>query len=449
MTIKTKIAIYISSVFTVLFIITCVTIITQFSDFRKEEFRDRLSEKTKNTIRLLVEVNEVDNQMLKIIDRNTITKLYNEKILVFDSSLKLIYSSLDDIEIKYNDSILTLLKKNNTYYQKIGELEVYGIHYQNNIGNYYALVSAKDNYGRRKLNFVTNSLIISGVLFIGILWTLTFYIIKREFRALDDFHQQIKGINEQNLGQQLDVTTESNNEVNLISIEFNKMIQRINKAYLGQKEFTAQASHELRTPLARIYAQLGNKIPTTSPSEQAFLTRIFSDINQLTELINSLILLSKVENNNQSQDEECRIDETLYASIQKISKQYPDIKVHFNIIADDVKETQFVVKGNSGILEIAFDNLIKNGYLYSLNQSIQIEIRENNGRIQLRFSNNGNILSKQEQADLYKPFMRGSNAGNANGIGLGLRIVYRILNSYKYSIIYTTEDDLNNFVIQF
>ena len=96
MTIKSKISLYISIIFTILFGMICLLVITLFSDYRKQEFKERLREKAYSDIRLLVEVKEVSETLLKIIDQNTINELYSEKTLIFDGNFKLIYSSLDD-----------------------------------------------------------------------------------------------------------------------------------------------------------------------------------------------------------------------------------------------------------------------------------------------------------------------------------------------------------------
>ena len=103
MTLKNKISFLISLVFSILFAIAAFIIFYLFSNFRKVEFESRLKEKAFSSIKLLVEVAQVDRQLLKIIDQNSINKLYDEKTLIFDSSYQLIYSSLDDAKIKWKD----------------------------------------------------------------------------------------------------------------------------------------------------------------------------------------------------------------------------------------------------------------------------------------------------------------------------------------------------------
>lgn len=449
MTIKSKISFYISILFTILFGVVCIIIITLSSNFRKQEFEERLNEKAVNTIKLLTEVKQFDKNLLKIIDQNTVNQLYDEKTLVFDEDFNLIYSSLDDTKIDWTIEDLEYLKKNKSFFKKHDTNEIYGFFYDTNYKDYYALVSANDNYGKRKLNFLIYLLIGAYLFFTALTWILTFYIIRKQLIPLQNFHKKISEINILNLETSLETESDSKNEINLLSNEFNFMINRISDAYQKQKEFTAQASHELRTPIARISAQLENQLQNTDEKTKAVLKTIFSDIDQLNELINSLLILSKIDSKNSKSIEKTRVDEALYESIQKVNTQFKDFKI--NLIFDE-SETLFdllEINGNQKLLEIAFSNLLKNAYLYSDDKTAKVEIKIEEGRLVLKISNSGKTLTSTEQKNLFQPFMRGKNALKSNGLGLGLRIVNRILNVYGYTIRYTSTENSNTFQINF
>ncbi|MDP5120654.1 MAG: HAMP domain-containing histidine kinase [Spirosomaceae bacterium] len=448
MTIKSKISFYISTVFTLLFGVVCLFIITLFADFRKQEFEARLNEKALTAVKLLLDVKEVDERLLKIIDQNTINKLYNEKTLIFDGKQNLIYSSLDDTKINWKSSDLEDLRQNKTFFKQDNKNEIYGLFYDSNAEDYFVIISADDNYGKRKLNYLIYILLGAFVLFIFGAWFFTFSIIKKQFVPLDIFHRKIRNINDLNSEGKLEANVAGKNEIDLLSNEFNHMMNRISDVYQKQREFTAQASHELRTPLARILAQAENQLQNAAGKELEFLKMLITNVSQLKELINSLLILSRIDNYKETKGEICRIDEAIYNCIEQVNTQYPNLKVNF-YINDDAGNLEGVleVNGNQNLLEVAFSNLIKNAYLYSDKKAIDIEINNPGGRLIVNFSNTGTPLSAEEIRQLFEPFKRGKNAINLNGLGLGLRIVQRILHTFRFNIAYKYDSGKHIFTV--
>lgn len=441
MTLKNRISLLVSLLFTILFGLASTLIFVLYSNFRKEEFRDRLEIKALSNIKLLVNVKQVDNQLLKMIDQNSINKLYDEKTLVFDSNYKLIYSSIDDAKINWSIDDLKYLKKNKTFFKQQGDYEVYGVFYDTKDKDFYALITATDDYGKRKLLFLRYTLVISYIFFTCLCWVLTSFMVKKAMSPLGLFHQKIRKINENNLDTRI-ASKNNKNEIDLIANEFNFMMDRIEISYQKQKEFTAHASHELRTPLSRITAKIENTITdeTTSTKGKTFLKSILLDVNQLTELINSLLVLSKIDNNNQEHNDVQRMDEILFSAIENLNNSFPDFVILFEMEENDNLDTALEIKGNKNLLEIALSNILKNACVYSDNKQAKVKFSIENDHLVISISNTGETLSENEQKNLFQPFMRGKNAKGTNGFGLGLRIVQRILNLHNSSVTYSTPD---------
>ncbi len=445
MTLKNRISLLVSLLFTILFGLASTVIFVLYSNFRKEEFRDRLQIKALSNIKLLVNVKEVDDQLLKMIDQNSINKLYDEKTLVFDSNYKLIYSSIDDAKINWSINDLKYLKKHKTFFKQQGDYEVYGVFYDTQKRDFYALISATDDYGKRKLLFLRYTLIVSYIFFTCICWVLTSFMVKKAMNPLSIFHQKIKNINENNLDTRI-ASKSNKNEIDLIANEFNFMMNRIEISYQKQKEFTAHASHELRTPLSRITSQIENVVadPATSEKGKSFLKVILSDVNQLTQLINSLLILSKIDNKNHEQNEVHRMDEILFSAIENLNKSFPDFVILFEMEESDDLDSALEIKGNKNLLEIALSNILKNACVYSDNKQAKVKISTENSHLVISVSNTGKTLSEEEQKNLFQPFMRGKNAKGTSGFGLGLRIVQRILTLHNSTITYSVSDKNTN-----
>lgn len=445
MTLKNRISLLVSLLFTILFGLASTVIFVLYSNFRKEEFRDRLEIKALSNIKLLVNVKEVDDQLLKMIDQNSINKLYDEKTLVFDSNFKLIYSSIDDAKIDWSVDDLKYLKKHKTFFKQQGDYEVYGVFYDTKDRDFYALISATDDYGKRKLLFLRYTLIISYIFFTCICWVLTSWMVKKAMNPLSIFHQKIKNINENNLDTRVE-SKSNKNEIDLIANEFNFMMDRIEVSYQKQKEFTAHASHELRTPLSRITSQIENTIadPETSIKGKTFLNTILSDVNHLSELIHSLLVLSKIDTNTAANDEIQRMDEILFSAIENLNKTFPDFVILFEIEERDNLDTALEINGNKSLLEIAVSNVLKNACVYSDNKQAKVKISTQENHLVISVLNTGKTLSENEQKNLFQPFMRGENSKGTSGFGLGLRIVNRILILHNAKIRYNVPVEKTN-----
>lgn len=447
MSLKNKTAFVISLLFTLIFTVSATIIYLLFANFRKEEFENRLKEKALSSIKLLVEVEQVDRQLLKVIDQNSINKLYNEKTLIFDANLQLIYSSIDDTKIRWTIDDLKNLKKNKTLFRKENENEVYGFFYDTNENDYYALISANDSYGKRKLEYLIYILLSTYIFFTSLAWILTYKFVKKLLFPIDTFHKKLKSITENNLDTHIEVKAQKD-EIDLLAVEFNQMLERINHSYKKQQEFTSNASHELRTPLARLTTQLENKIIEEKSKEidNGFNISLLKDVTQLSELTNSLLLLSKLDNEIILINEKCRIDELIFEAFEKVTKLFPELKMDFNLEEIDNLE----INGNKSLLDIAFLNLIKNAYLYSDKKMIEIDVKSIQSQVVVFFTNDGNTLSTEEQENLFEPFARGANSKNILGLGLGLRIVKRILTQQNATIkYYISTQNKNVFMLTF
>ena len=96
MTLKTRISIFVTNLFLVLYLVMAASVILLFSEFRAEEFQNRLRQKAISTIELLIEIKQGDQSIIKNIDKQKADNLIDEKTLVFNKEFKLIYSSLYD-----------------------------------------------------------------------------------------------------------------------------------------------------------------------------------------------------------------------------------------------------------------------------------------------------------------------------------------------------------------
>ena len=451
LTLKKRAAISISLTYSFIFGITSIIIWLLFASYREDEFKIRLEEKALTTLRLLVEVNEINDQLLKTIEKSTLNRLYKEKTVIYSQSGKAIYATSSDTGKTWNRTPLFKLAPNAEMFQTKGEFGIYGFHYQKNNKNYYALVVAEDKYGYRKLRYLGVLLISAFMLSTVIVWLLTFAAMRGLLKPLDRFITEITNIGDRNLTTRL-ALTDRNDEIDRLGKAFNLMMERIESSYSRQQEFSAQASHELRTPLARIITQLENLEAGEPHSERTreYLRNLRADAHQMAELIHSLLLLAQFANDQQFTNIR-RLDELLFSAFEQTKKFAPALQMHFEIDLEEgaEKDLNLEVACNESLLLQALINLLRNADLYSDNHLVNVHLKQvNESVLCLRISNSGPTLSAAEAGKIFDAFMRGSNARRKQGSGLGLRITQRILQYHGASIRYIAEGrNLNVFEV--
>lgn len=448
MRLKYRFPLFFSVTISILLAVVMMVIYYLFADFRKTEFRSRLYEKAETAGRLFIEVKEVDSLLLAIIDKNSAGKMRREAVRIYDDGMNLLYSSGDSTIAPFSfDELKKVKKTGQVFWNK--DVDVFGLHYPFSNKDYYIFIAAQDKYGIRKLNYLKFLLVCSYLASIALIWLVSFHLSRITLRTLLNVTQQIKDSNTHsrkiNIGE-----LKYEDEIKALATSFNLLMDRIQEAYASQQEFTSNAAHELRTPLARITSQLENllKSGSASPAMEKDLTGILQEAYQLSDIITSLLLLSKIEADPVAKDfRNVRIDEILFGARAQLTRTFPDFKFHFTIENTTADETKMEVSGDETLLGVAFLNILRNAYSYSDNQSVVCQLKQSEGRLEVRIVNSGDTPEIKDTRQLFATFKRGSNAKNKSGSGIGLSIVQRILRYHRASLAYQIPDKRTNEIL--
>jgi signal transduction histidine kinase len=82
--------------------------------------------------------------------------------------------------------------------------------------------------------------------------------------------------------------------------------------------------------------------------------------------------------------------------------------------------------------------------LYADKKIVEINLKTTDDQLIVTIANDGKTISTEEQNQLFEPFARGKNSKNISGLGLGLRIVKRILTQQKATINYSISTQNKN-----
>ncbi len=446
MSLKRRIALSLSIAFSLIFGIMMFIVYVSFNDFRRDEFKERFQKRLVFTVNFIEKSRDFEKEAPIFFDENSDNVLLNENIMIFNAEKELVYSTLKDKKITWDETLLDRLDKEKTVYNEHSAPEIFAALRKINGDNYYILTSAQDVTGQSKLDFLKYMLIFSYVVSILLIWFFSYYIVSKFLEPLEILKSDISEISVHKLTMPVAVKNPKD-EIGVLATSFNLMTNRLNDVFQSQKDFNSSAAHEMRTPLTRMAFQLENliQLESHSPKTKATLQQMLLDVYQLSDLTISLLLLSKFDKEGiASVYEEVRIDEVVFDAFEKVNRNFPDFKMDFQIDDESIEDSILTVKGIKSLLEITFVNLFKNAALYSDNQEVDISIKETEFRIIVNVFSKGTIIPISEREKLFEAFMRGSNSQNKSGSGLGLRIVKRILEYHKADISYSSLSDKEN-----
>ncbi len=446
MQIRTKIAIQFTIILAAILIIFSLAIYYTSENFRKQEFYKRLNDRGVLTAGLLKElkITEKDKKKLRDANKTFLTKLNTEKVLMFNEKDELVYASYEADSIKFSPDFLTQVRKKKYVETSDWENQVIGTLYVDEEKKSYVVVaSASDSYGKEKLKNIRNTLIISFL--IGIFLTIFLGIIfaGQSLKPISDINKEVTNITAYNLKQKLS-TGNNKDEIAHLAINFNQMLERLEKSFELQKSFVSNASHELRTPLAAIKSEIQIALENDRSSDeyQIILRSLLTDNQRLIQLTNGLLQLAKSENSdNNLVLKPTRIDELLFKAQEEVLSQNNGyrILIDFDDIPDD--DEWVTVNGNEALLLTVFTNLLDNACKYSPEHQAEVKIRFNNKLCIVAVKDNGIGIPQSELSKIFEPFYRTQNASKFRGHGIGLSVCRRIIDMHQGKIEVKSEED--------
>ena len=235
-----------------------------------------------------------------------------------------------------------------------------------------------------------------------------------------------------------------------MAITFNELISNLEIAFKNQKDFVSNASHELRTPLTIMISESDYLLSHKRKEEEYIqhISELVSDLKTLNTLINSLLELAQINKDISIQLSSVRIDEIIYNAIRKVRSKYQGRKIIPRIQYPE-NENDLLVKGNSGLLEIAFKNLLDNACKFS-NEDVGVEFQMTDRNIKIIISDKGIGIPSNELPDIFKPFKRATNVKFKGGFGIGLSLVAKIIELHGAEIkVYSEENHETQFELIF
>ncbi|SHI31483.1 Signal transduction histidine kinase [Mesonia phycicola] len=335
---------------------------------------------------------------------------------------KVKYEQIKEVRDIYRDTLMYMLNEKD--YEPVRLLET--VFEQE--GNYYKLKVITSMVEEDDL--IEDLLYSILFLYLGLvlcILVLNNFILKRLWKPFYSLLNKLKNFN---IEKQELITFEETNiqEFKLLNKNIDRLLKKSIDSFKAQQQFIENASHELQTPLAISINKLELLAENEKLSEEQMhiLATTLDNLERMTRLNKSLLLLSKIENKQFIEEENIQLSKVL----DKISIEFSDLLEHKNITLNKNFESDIAIKMNKDLAIILFTNLIKNAILHSeKNSEIEVKIASNKVSI-----SNYSTTTELNPNKLYTRFYKTGN--NKNSTGLGLAIAKAITDKYALSLTY-------------
>lgn len=241
------------------------------------------------------------------------------------------------------------------------------------------------------------------------------HVVVKPFYGLKGFAERIAGGN-------LDIPLEMDryNLFGAFTESFDIMRQELKRsrraeaeANAAKKELVAKLSHDIRTPVASIKAasEVGAALTGEERIRENYL-QIIRKADQIDSLIANLFSATLEELQQLSVRPEDLESEVLKELLENADYLH-------RAILPEIPD--FILYGDRLRLQQVFDNIFANSYKYG-NTDIHVAVCRRGNRLAVAVEDHGGGVDNEELPLLKEKYMRGSNAENLEGAGLGLYI---------------------------
>lgn len=221
-------------------------------------------------------------------------------------------------------------------------------------------------------------------------------------------------------GQRPELLPESGpTEIREANLSFNQMVEDLHRVESDREVILAGISHDLRTPISRMFLELEMAdLPVDAKDGMQ------ADLAQMNAIIGQFLDYARPSDDSRLAD--VNLSALLEDAVREAARM-SDLSIEPHI------EPEVWVRGNSTELQRVFNNVVENARRYgktegSGNAEVDVDCRSENGHAIIEFSDRGPGIPDSEMDRLLRPFTRLDTArGQANGAGLGLAIVDRVV----------------------
>lgn len=269
---------------------------------------------------------------------------------------------------------------------------------------------------------------------LGIAGVLSYTLSGSATKPINDIIRKAKAITASKIDERLPVPRVKD-EIYELATTLNGLLERLQKAFVTQEAFVADASHQLKTPLAILRGELdmARKENRTPQEQKEFMESASQEIGYLTRMVEQLLILARLESSHRGGIElrTSRLDELAIEVISRMEKHVSitlkRLKLTFRFEGDE--HADYTILGDFDLVRTLMESLIDNALKYTRpDTTVAVEVRDHGNAIEFRVTDQGEGLKIEEKERIFGRFWRAPKVENSavKGSGLGLSIVKKI-----------------------
>jgi heavy metal sensor kinase len=260
------------------------------------------------------------------------------------------------------------------------------------------------------------------------------WLATRTLRPLDRMSAAASRISERDLTQRIDPAAVPT-ELGELAHTLNDAFDRLERAFVRQARFTADASHELRTPLSVIRAQAELALRKEREPEQyrAALRACLGAAKRMGAIVEGLLALARAD----AGEEEVRVSELAFDQVVDEAARQAHAANSDRQVALHCDLSPVRIRGDSTLLAQVVSNLVENAVRHNRpGGHVDVSLQRHNGSAVLHVDDDGPGIPLEALPHLFDRFYRVDEARSRErgGFGLGLAIARWIVEAHGGAI---------------
>ena len=223
-------------------------------------------------------------------------------------------------------------------------------------------------------------------------------------------------------------------------------LTQLRKLETVRRDFISNVSHELRTPLASLKAlaeTLQESALEDPPAAHRFILRMETEIDNLTQLVNELLELSRIDSGKVplsfQRIQPCKLLMTAY---ERMTLQAE--RAGLELIMDCPQDLPIVFADPDRIAQVLI-NLIHNAVKFTPpGGRITLSAYRDNEQIVFYVRDTGVGIDSKDLSRIFERFYKADRARTGGGTGLGLSIARHMVESHSGYIWVESEEDVGS-----